>query len=74
MVSLLVQYRANIDLQAKHKGKARRAYDIAIAKGHDNLAASQVEARPGEEISPAVASPSNVAPARSRDSSSGNPV
>ena len=80
VVSLLLQYRANVDLQAKHKGKARSAYDIAVAKGHDNLAAllasphcaSQVQARLGEEISPAMASPSSIAPARSRDSSSEN--
>ena len=66
VVSLRLQYRSNFDLQAKRTGEERIAHGIAIAKGHDNLAAllarvncaSQIQGRLGEEIYPITASPS----------------
>ena len=40
VVSLLLQYCANVDLQAKQKGKETIAHGVAIATGHHKNAAS----------------------------------
>jgi len=65
VVSLLLEYRADVNLEGKQRGTSKTAYAMAVSKGHEHLAqaiakascASQVQARLGQEFSPAVQSP-----------------
>jgi hypothetical protein len=65
VVSLLLEYRADVNLEGKQRGTSKTAYAMAVSKGHEHLAqaiakascASQVQARLGQEFSPAEQRP-----------------
>ena len=36
VVSLLLEYRADVNLKAKHNGKFKTAHAMAVSKGHEH--------------------------------------
>ena len=38
VVSLLLEYRADVNLKAKHNGKFKTAHAMAVSKGHEHIA------------------------------------
>ena len=61
-VSLLLEYRADVNLKAKHNGKLKTAHAVAVSKGHEHIAQliANASSSLGQEVSTATSAASAV--------------